>query len=222
MERLTISLNDRLAEQFDAVMHKRGYFNRSEAMRDLIRDLLDTVRSEEHVESTVLPRSAIYSHHESELASLLTAVQHDHHDLTLSTMHVHMDHDNCLEVTVLRGTIKNATLITPAVTARMMTDSFSRMLIYASIIGAITGVAGMYLSYIFNAASGATIVLFGALLFCLSALIKRIREKLMLRFNVHRHGNLIHSHPHDYRHGGQDWKPEDDSAESKTPQSNAR
>ncbi|MGH8762793.1 MAG: nickel-responsive transcriptional regulator NikR [Nitrosospira sp.] len=223
MERLTISLNDQLAEQFDTVMHKRGYFNRSEAMRDMIRDLLETVRSEEHAEGhCIATLSYIYSHHESVLASALTAAQHDHHDLTLSTMHVHMDHDNCLEVTALRGTIKNATLITPAVTARMMTDSFSRMLIYAFIIGAITGVAGMYLSYIFNAASGATIVLFGASLFCLAALIKRIREKLMLRFNVHRHGNLIHSHPHDHRHGRQDWKPEDDSAESKTPQSNAR
>lgn len=108
MERLTISLNDQLAEQFDVVMHKRGYFNRSEAMRDLIRDLLDTVHSEEHAEGhCVATLSYIYSHHESELARLLTAVQHDHHDLTLSTMHVHMDHDNCLEVTVLSGTIED-------------------------------------------------------------------------------------------------------------------
>ncbi|SCY03023.1 transcriptional regulator, CopG family [Nitrosospira sp. Nl5] len=108
MERLTISLNDQLAEQFDAVMHKRGYFNRSEAMRDLIRDLLDTVRSEEHVEGRCIATlSYIYSHHESELARLLAAVQHDHHDLTLSTMHVHVDHDSCLEVIILSGTIKN-------------------------------------------------------------------------------------------------------------------
>lgn len=123
---------------------------------------------------------------------------------------------------VVGVTMIAATLITPAVTARMMTDSFSRMLIYASIIGAITGVAGMYLSYILNAASGATIVLFGALLFCLSALIKHIREKLVLRLNLHRHGDLIHSHPHDRRHDKQDWKPENDSAESKTSQSSAR
>lgn len=66
MERLTISLNDQLAEQFDVVMHKRGYFNRSEAMRDLIRDLLDTVRSEEHGEGhCIATLSYIYSHHES-------------------------------------------------------------------------------------------------------------------------------------------------------------
>lgn len=108
MERLTISLNDQLAEQFDVVMHKRGYFNRSEAVRDLIRDLLDTVRVEEHAEGRCIATlSYIYSHHESELASSLTAVHHDHHDLTLSTMHVHMDHDNCLEVTILSGSIKN-------------------------------------------------------------------------------------------------------------------
>ncbi|MGH8762925.1 MAG: metal ABC transporter permease [Nitrosospira sp.] len=122
---------------------------------------------------------------------------------------------------VVGVTMIAATLITPAVTARMITDSFSRMLIYATIIGAITGVAGMYLSYIFNAASGATIVLFGALLFCLSALIKRIREKLMLRLTVHRHGDLIHSHLHDQSHGKQDEKPDNDAAESKIPQSNA-
>ena len=71
-------------------------------------------------------------------------------------------------------------------------------------IGAVTGVAGMYLSYIFNAASGATIVLFGALLFCLAAFYKLIQEKRMMRTTLHRHGNLIHSHPHDLVHVMQD------------------
>jgi len=76
---------------------------------------------------------------------------------------------------VVGVTMIAATLITPALTARMLTDSFGRMLVYSFIIGAATGVTGMYLSYIFNAASGATIVLFGALLFCLTAFIKRCR-----------------------------------------------
>jgi ABC-type Mn2+/Zn2+ transport system permease subunit len=76
---------------------------------------------------------------------------------------------------VVGVTMIAATLITPALTARMLTDSFGRMLVYSFIIGAGTGVTGMYLSYIFNAASGATIVLFGALLFCLAAFIKRCR-----------------------------------------------
>jgi manganese/iron transport system permease protein/iron/zinc/copper transport system permease protein len=76
---------------------------------------------------------------------------------------------------VVGVTMIAATLITPALTARMMTDSFGRMLVYSFVIGAATSVAGMYLSYIFNAASGATIVLFGALLFCLAAFIKRCK-----------------------------------------------
>lgn len=109
---------------------------------------------------------------------------------------------------VVGVTMIAATLITPALTARMMTDSFSRMLIYSFIIGAITGVAGMYMSYIFNAASGATIVLFGALLFCLMAAIKFIREKFMLRANFHRHGSLRHFHPHDEGHVFRDHERE--------------
>lgn len=94
-----------------------------------------------------------------------------------------------------------ATLIMPAMTARMMTDRFSHMQLYSVVIGAITGVAGMYLSYLFNAASGATIVLFGASLFCISALTKHVRDKRILRANLHRHGDLVHSHPHNHGHG---------------------
>lgn len=94
-----------------------------------------------------------------------------------------------------------ATLIMPAMTARMMTDRFSYMQIYSIVIGAITGGGGMYLSYYFNAASGATIVLFGAFLFCFSTIIKHVRDKSILRANLHRHGDLIHSHPHDNEHG---------------------
>lgn len=118
---------------------------------------------------------------------------------------------------VVGVTMIAATLIAPAVTARMMTDSFSRMLIYSTIMGAITGVAGMYLSYILNAASGATIVLFGALLFCLSVLIKFIREKFMLRVNLHRHGDLIHTHPHGQGHGVPNNKPENGKTNADQP-----
>ena len=76
-----------------------------------------------------------------------------------------------------------AALITPAATARLMTDSFGRMLIYSLTVGAVSGVVGIYLSYVFNTASGATIVLFGALLFCLTWLVKSIQEGSMM----HRH-----------------------------------
>ena len=105
MERLTISLNNQLAKQFDSVMHKRGYFNRSEAVRDLIRGLLDTVRMEEHAEGhCIATLSYIYN---PELASCITATQRSHRDLIVSTMDVHMDRDNCLEVTILSGTARN-------------------------------------------------------------------------------------------------------------------
>lgn len=93
-----------------------------------------------------------------------------------------------------------AALIMPAMTARMMTDNFSRMQLYSIAIGIFIGTGGMYLSYFLNVSSGATIVLFGALVFCLSVLIKNIREKSILRANLHRHGNLIHSHPRDDIH----------------------
>lgn len=91
---------------------------------------------------------------------------------------------------VVGVTMIAATLIAPAMTARMMTDSFSRMLIYSVLIGAVTGVTGMYLSYILNIASGAAIVLFSALLFCLSLLLKPVRKKRMLRRRFQHHSRL--------------------------------
>lgn len=77
---------------------------------------------------------------------------------------------------VIGVTMVAATLIAPAMTARMLTDSFSKMIIYSALIGSVTGVIGMYLSYIFNVASGTTIVLFSALLFSLSLLAKPIHS----------------------------------------------
>lgn len=107
MDRLTISLNNRLSKQFEAAMHKRGYFNRSEAMRDLIRDLLETDHLEEFAEGRCIGTlSFIYNHHERELASSIALAQHDHQDLTLSSIQVHVDNDNCLQVVILNGTIK--------------------------------------------------------------------------------------------------------------------
>ena len=107
MERLTISLDNQLSEQFDVFIRARGYTNRSEAMRDLIREHLETrAPGKGRGGHCVATLSYIYNHHENDLATRVTSVQHDHHDLTLSSMHVHMDHDNCLEVAILRGTIQ--------------------------------------------------------------------------------------------------------------------
>ncbi|MCB1985005.1 MAG: nickel-responsive transcriptional regulator NikR [Burkholderiales bacterium] len=110
MKRFTISLDNQLSAQFDKLVRSRGYTNRSEAVRDMIRKLLET----EHLENDssgdcVASLSYIYNHHESDLANRITSTHHDHHNLTLSSVHVHMDHFNCLEVAILRGTIQNVT-----------------------------------------------------------------------------------------------------------------
>jgi CopG family nickel-responsive transcriptional regulator len=104
MERFTISLNEELARQFDEHIRSKGYGNRSEAVRDLLRDLLSTQSVErEEAPFCVAALSYVYNHHARDLAERLTSLQHDHHDLVLSSMHVHLDHENCLETVMLRG-----------------------------------------------------------------------------------------------------------------------
>ena len=104
MERITMSLEDNLAQQFDELIKERGYKNRSEAMRDIIREQLHRAHLDEDDNGhCVASLSYVYNHHESELAGKITSSHHAHHDLTMSTMHVHLDHDNCLEIVVLKG-----------------------------------------------------------------------------------------------------------------------
>ena len=104
MERFTISLSESLAREFDELIRKKGYQNRSEAVRDMLRDLLKSDRLERHeAPYCVAALSYVYNHHARDLAERLTALQHQHHHLVLSTMHVHLDHDNCLETLMLRG-----------------------------------------------------------------------------------------------------------------------
>ncbi len=106
MERFTMSLEDDLANEFDEYIGKKAYSNRSEAMRDLIRNALEKERVEKSASGhCIAALSYVYNHHESELASKVTSTHHNHHDLTLSTMHVHLDHDNCLETAILQGHI---------------------------------------------------------------------------------------------------------------------
>lgn len=118
MERFTISMDDQLFEQFDAVSQARGYHNRSEAIRDLIRDYLENARLQKDNKGfCIATLTYIYNHHERDLASQVTSAHHHHHDLTLSSMHVHMDHDNCLEVVILRGTIQDVRIFANRVIA---------------------------------------------------------------------------------------------------------
>jgi CopG family nickel-responsive transcriptional regulator len=104
MQRFTISLEDDLADQFAAWIARQGYNNRSEAVRDLVRERLaaDSLTQQKmpHCAASV---SYVYNHHERELGRRLTRRQHQHHDLVVSTLHVHLDEEQCLEVCVLRG-----------------------------------------------------------------------------------------------------------------------
>ena len=104
MRHLTISVDDDLADTFDRLVKEKGYGSRSEAFRDLLRSALgeQQFRTGE-AQYCVGTLSYVYDHHERQLASRLTAMQHDHHDLTVSTMHAHLDHDNCIETVILRG-----------------------------------------------------------------------------------------------------------------------
>ncbi|MBQ4132931.1 MAG: nickel-responsive transcriptional regulator NikR [Desulfovibrionaceae bacterium] len=101
--RFGISLDDELLEQFDALCEKRGSSNRSEAIRDLIRAALVEDRWEHERALVAGTLTMVFEHHKSDLAQRLTEEQHEYHDLIITTLHVHLDHDNCLEVLVLKG-----------------------------------------------------------------------------------------------------------------------
>ena len=104
MRRITISVNDDLADEFDRLLDQRGYQNRSEAFRDLVRGALEADRlASDSAAHCVACVSYVYNHHERDLAARVTAAHHEHHDLSVSTMHVHLDHDHCLEAAILRG-----------------------------------------------------------------------------------------------------------------------
>jgi CopG family nickel-responsive transcriptional regulator len=104
MKRLTMSLDDKLASAFERLVRDRGYENRSEAFRDLLRHDLGRARSTEQPDGPcVATLSYLYNHHERQLAMRLAEMQHEHHELTISTTHAHLDHDHCIETVILRG-----------------------------------------------------------------------------------------------------------------------
>ena len=100
--RFGISIDDELLERFDRQIAQKGYTNRSEAIRDLIRD--DLVAQEwARNEETVGTITIVYDHHTRELSETLTHLQHSFDGQIMSVLHVHLDHHNCLEVLVVRG-----------------------------------------------------------------------------------------------------------------------
>ncbi len=104
MERITMSIDERLAQDFDRVVRDRHYASRSEAMRDLLRREVESYRQARDPRSQcVATLSYVFSHRERKLAERLAQAQHEQHDLVVSAMRVLLDHDHCLEVLALKG-----------------------------------------------------------------------------------------------------------------------
>ena len=101
--RFGVSTDERLLEKFDALIAEKGYVNRSEAVRDLIRNSLVEDQWADAEADAVGTVTLVYDHHSTDLSDKLTEQQHSHHEEILSTLHIHLDTHHCLEVIVLRG-----------------------------------------------------------------------------------------------------------------------
>lgn len=104
MQRVTITVEDEFLEELDRMVRLKSYQNRSEAIRDMTRAALAKIAEEEDRDSECIAALIYtYDHETRELSKKLAHTFHNHHDLSLAALHVHLDHDNCLEVAVLRG-----------------------------------------------------------------------------------------------------------------------
>ncbi len=103
LSRIGVAIDTELLARFDRLIARRKYTNRSEAFRDLIREELVEQAGESPESRVVGTVTLVYDHHVRMLSDKLTDIQHDFHRLVLSTLHVHLDHDHCLEVLVVRG-----------------------------------------------------------------------------------------------------------------------
>ncbi|MGQ9918942.1 MAG: nickel-responsive transcriptional regulator NikR [Bryobacteraceae bacterium] len=103
LARIGVAIDEDLLKRFDAFNARRGYTNRSEAFRDLIRNALIEDKAAAPDSEVVGTLTLVYDHHVRLLQERLTHMQHEHFSETISTLHVHLDHRHCLEVLVLRG-----------------------------------------------------------------------------------------------------------------------
>jgi CopG family nickel-responsive transcriptional regulator len=106
LTRFGISIDSKLADSFDEFIKQKGYVNRSEAVRDLIRKALVELRWEGRNENAVGTVTIVYDHDKRELSEKLTGMQHKHYTSVISSMHVHLDEHHCLEVLVIKGRTK--------------------------------------------------------------------------------------------------------------------
>ena len=106
MQRVGISIEDDLLSKFDELIEEQSYANRSEALRDLIRDKLMVAELEKPNTSAIAAIFVVYDHHSSQLSQKLIQLQHSQLLKTISSMHVHIGHHDCLEVILLRGKVR--------------------------------------------------------------------------------------------------------------------
>ena len=106
LKRFSIAVDNDLLTRFDTLMAEEGYSSRSEAVRDLIRDAL--VKREWESEESVSTAAVIlvYDHHKHDLTQKLTDMQHDGYQLIVASLHTHLDEHNCMEIIVMRGTVR--------------------------------------------------------------------------------------------------------------------
>ena len=101
--RFGISMDENLLVRFDQYIKEKEYANRSEAIRDLVRDKLVQDEWQDSDKETVGTISLVFDHHHRDLTEKLTSHQHEEHEVVISSMHVHLDHHNCLEVLAVKG-----------------------------------------------------------------------------------------------------------------------
>lgn len=118
LRRFGVSMEEDLLDKFDQLARSRGYGNRSEFLRDLARRELVEQQWELEDAEVAGTVTLVYDHDARGLGDELTHVQHDHHDLVLSSLHVHLDESNCLEVVVLRGSAARVRALADALISR--------------------------------------------------------------------------------------------------------
>ncbi len=107
LKRFGVSVDENLLKKFDSYLKRKNYKTRSEAIRDLIRKALveeEWIREDRMVAGTI---TLVYDHHQKELSDKLTKLQHNYYKIIISTQHIHLDHNICLEIIVVKGKIKD-------------------------------------------------------------------------------------------------------------------
>lgn len=117
LSRLGISVPAALLDRFDALIASKGYASRSEAYRDLMRNALIEEFVATPKQNVIGTLTLVYNHHVRQVNDRLTEMQHGHHNQIVSTIHVHLDHDNCLEVLILKGRAREVQQIAEALIA---------------------------------------------------------------------------------------------------------